>query len=177
MIINVICWGSIFQCPGGWKDEHEPALWSCRPEGRLYLCLHQKRGGQQGNKGDCPLLLCLCDTPMWITSLLPLSIWRELTKRRETDFLRGLIMLGELINVYKCIKGGCQIDGVRLFPVVPSNKTRGNRHKLEHRKFHTNVWKSFITLWVSEHWNVAHRGCEVSFSKVIHLDTFLCNLM
>jgi len=38
---------------------------------------------------------------------------------------------GDLRNAYKYLEGGCQGDGARLFPVVPSDRTRGNGHKLK----------------------------------------------
>jgi len=58
---------------------------------------------------------------------------------------------GDLIYAYKYLKGGCQEDGAKLFSVVPSDRTRSNRHKLKHRKFRLNMRKNFITLRVTEH--------------------------
>ncbi|KFV81934.1 hypothetical protein N308_14675, partial [Struthio camelus australis] len=87
---------------------------------------------------------------------------------------------GDLINVSKYLKGGCPEDGASLFSVVPSNRTRGNGHKLNHRKVRQNMRKNFFTVRVTEHWHRLPREVVESPSLEIfkiHLDTILSNVL
>ena len=56
------------------------------------------------------------------------------------------------------------MDEAGLFSEMCSDRTRSNGQKLEHRKFHKNMWRNF-TVRVPKLWDRnAQRGCGVSFS-------------
>ena len=72
------------------------------------------------------------------------------------------------------------MDETRLFLEVCSNRTRSSGLKLEHRKFHTNMWKNFFMVRLTEHWNRLPREVVESPSVEIlktHLDTYMCDLL
>ena len=87
---------------------------------------------------------------------------------------------GDLRNASKYLQGGGQEDGARLFPGVPSDRTRGNGHKLKQRKLQLNTRKNFFPLRVTEPWPRLPREAVESPSLEIfqtYLDKVLCSLL
>ena len=53
---------------------------------------------------------------------------------------------GDLIHVYKYVKGECCEDGARLFSVMASKRTRGDWLQMKHITFHPSPGKHFFTV-------------------------------
>jgi len=63
--------------------------------------------------------------------------------------------------------------------VVPSDRTRGNRHELKHRNFRLNMRKNFFPLRATEHWNRLPRDIVESPLEIFktRLEEVLCSLL
>jgi len=59
--------------------------------------------------------------------------------------------------------------------VVPSDRTRGNGHKLKYRKFRLNMRKNFFPLRTTEPREVVESPSLEIFKT--HLDKVLCSLL
>ncbi|WP_411028220.1 hypothetical protein, partial [Salmonella sp. s60131] len=64
---------------------------------------------------------------------------------------------GDMIAMFKYLKG-CHIEeGTGLFSMASETRTRGNGFKLQEKRFHLNIRKNFMTVRAVRQWNMLPR--------------------
>ena len=139
------------------KSCHKPAVCICSPGEQAYPGLHQKKSGQQGERGWLSSLLCPCEVPSGLlhSSLVPPAqdvcgttrvcpteghkndqragaphLWRKVEVAEIVEPEEGKA-LGRLTAAFQYLKGAFKQDGDQLCTWEFSDRTRGDGFKLK----------------------------------------------
>ncbi|CAJ0964370.1 unnamed protein product [Ranitomeya imitator] len=87
-------------------------------------------------------------------------------------------LIGDIIAVYKYLRGCHSVEGSSLFSFAHGN-TRSNGMKLKGRRYRLDIRKNFLTVRVTKEWNRLPRGvrrflCMVIHHYVLSDESYLC---
>lgn len=74
-------------------------------------------------------------------------------KLRELELFGLEKVRGDCVNVYESLMVWNREEGDRHFSVLSSDNRKNNRHTLKCKKFHSNIRKTLVHMWVLKHWH------------------------